>query len=431
MSVQTDITAESAGARFHRADLHIHSFGASPDVLDETMTPDAIVQTAANEGLDLIAITDHDVITNVQLATQAGDALNVIVVPAVELSTPDGHLLVYFRSIDDLTKYYNRLDIVEAGTSNSRCQTSLLECLNRIPSEHGVGVLAHVDGGGGFEEKVPGFPPHKVDILCHPSLVGIEVVAADSEIRYDRLDPDPQRSQVEQLRRSRLGASAQHVLARTLSSDSHSLDSLGRNASGDRRVTRIKMETPSFDALRIALQDPDARVRLEDDIPDAVPYIKGVKIEGGFLDGTTIQFSRNLNCIIGGRGAGKSTVFEAIRCASGHPSGSTLVDSEIWAGTIHIVWQDETGQEHTLKRRRGESPQNVERPEEGLVRFPIDCYGQGETAQTSKQAQTDPAALLQYLDKFVTIEKERHNEASLRDDLLQNQTKIEKAEINV
>lgn len=395
------------------------------------MTPEAIVETAAKERLALAAVTDHDVVTNVQAAVDAGLANGVVVIPGVELSTPEGHLLLYFRTVDHLTSYYNRLEIVDAGSTDSRCQTSMLECLNRIPIDHGFGVLAHVDGGGGFEEKIAGFPPHKADILCHPSLVGIEVVTADSAIHYSRLDKDPQRAQIEELRRARLGAGAQSVLARVLSSDSHSLTALGRNAKGDRRVTRVKMDTPSFDALRIALQDADARVRLEDEIPAAVPFIKGMKIEGGFLDGTTIQFSRNLNCIIGGRGAGKSTAFESVRCVTAQPSKSKLVDSEVWAETIHVVWQDETGQEHTLIRRHGEAPRNADRPDEGPVAFPIDCYGQGETAQTSQQAQTDPAALLQYLDRFVTIEPLQDEEEFLREALLENQSALEKAEVQV
>lgn len=78
-------------------------------------------------------------------------------------------------------------------------------------------------------------------------------------------------------------------------------------------MTRIKMDSPSFEGLRIALQDADARIRLEDEVPQSVAYIMGMKLEGGFLDGLTVHFSRNLNCIIGGRGAGKSTAFEAVR----------------------------------------------------------------------------------------------------------------------
>ena len=41
--------------------------------------------------------------------------------------------------------------------------------------------------------------------------------------------------------------------------------------------------------------------------------ILSLAVEGGFLDGTRLEFSDGLNCIIGGRGTGKTTVVEFIR----------------------------------------------------------------------------------------------------------------------
>jgi hypothetical protein len=48
MSALDDVLAQPTGARFLRADLHIHSYGASHDVRHASMTSAAIVQTAAN-----------------------------------------------------------------------------------------------------------------------------------------------------------------------------------------------------------------------------------------------------------------------------------------------------------------------------------------------------------------------------------------------
>ncbi len=73
----------------------------------------------------------------------------------------------------------------------------------------------------------------------------------------------------ERIRRLQLGS--KQFLARLLNSDAHTLDALGRNAERDRKVTRIKMQQPSFEALRIALRDSDSRVRIEDHIPPTVP----------------------------------------------------------------------------------------------------------------------------------------------------------------
>jgi histidinol phosphatase-like PHP family hydrolase len=61
MAVTYDnIKAVDNGAQFFNADLHVHSFGASHDVKDSTMTVEAIVDAAVKMGIGLLAITDHN-----------------------------------------------------------------------------------------------------------------------------------------------------------------------------------------------------------------------------------------------------------------------------------------------------------------------------------------------------------------------------------
>src|SRR5260370_41139206 len=106
-----DIKQLSNGAQFRRADLHIHSFkdGGSYDVEDIGMTPQAIVDTAIAENLQVIAITDHNVVTNVRNAVKYAEGKQILVVPGVELSTPQGHLLVYCPTPDKLEGFYGKL----------------------------------------------------------------------------------------------------------------------------------------------------------------------------------------------------------------------------------------------------------------------------------------------------------------------------------
>jgi ABC-type lipoprotein export system ATPase subunit len=191
------------------------------------------------------------------------------------------------------------------------------------------------------------------------------------------------------------------------------------------------MDRASFDALRIALEDSDARVRIEDHIPIAVPHVLGVQIEGGFLDAQQVHFNANLNCIIGGRGTGKSTMFEAVRCLTGESSDSPLLDSEIWPSELTLFWRDQSGQTHVLSRPMDGTLSNLDDPHKGPIAFAIESYGQGETAQISKQAQDNPVALLSYLDRFVNIGEPSIEENEARDELLSLQTEIEEATKNV
>ena len=191
------------------------------------------------------------------------------------------------------------------------------------------------------------------------------------------------------------------------------------------------MVTPSYSALKLALEDSDARVRIEDKIPVAVPYVLGLHMEGGFLDQQEVHFSRNLNCIVGGRGTGKSTTFEAIRCLSAEHSGAEVIDSEVWPAILTLFWQDAAGQQHSLARPIAGEITNNDDPDWGPVTFPIDCYGQGETAKISQQAKENPFVLIQYLDKFVDKDEAAATEEEAKARLLETQGKIQEAELKL
>jgi histidinol phosphatase-like PHP family hydrolase len=186
----SQIEAFSSGARFYRCDLHIHSYGGSHDVKDATMTPEAIVKTALKEGLAVIAITDHNEITNVQRALESRQGTAMVVLPGVELSTPQGHLLCYLPDLQALQHFHGRLQFSDRDTPNSRCNKSMFECLEECHALKGFSILAHVDGDKGFEKEVPGAGPHKADVISHASLLGIELKNAGSDVSYSEDDPD-------------------------------------------------------------------------------------------------------------------------------------------------------------------------------------------------------------------------------------------------
>lgn len=431
MSAFATIEEQPAGARFYRADLHVHSYAASHDVTDTSMTPEAIVRTAVKEKLTLIALTDHNDISNVAVALKAAIGTPLVVIPAVELSTPQGHLLCYFPTSVELQRFFGKLAVVDAGSPNSRCQQSMLDCLNIAQDFGGLCVLAHVDAPSGFEFQNPGASPHKSDVLSHSALLGMELKTAGSEVSYSPSDPDTTRKKLGEERAKRLRLGSRQNLARVLSSDAHSLTSLGRNAGDDRKVTRFKMDEPSFGALKIALEDADARVRIEDLIPASIPRVVGLHFDGGFLSGQSIQFSPNLNCIVGGRGTGKSTAFEAVRTLVLGEEPGPVVDSEVWPDALHLVWRDKAGQIHRMRRLKDDELQNLDAPDMGPTKFEIDCFGQGDAAKISLQAQSDPLALLRYLDRFVALSDALAEEEVVRTELLDLQSEIENAEQKV
>ena len=78
------------------------------------------------------------------------------------------------------------------------------------------------------------------------------------------------------------------------------------------------MSEVTVEGLRQAFLDPDSRIRLKSDpTPEEHAELVSLAWKGGFLDGAAIHFNPNLNVLIGGRGAGKSTVIESLRYVLG------------------------------------------------------------------------------------------------------------------
>ena len=81
------------------ADLHIHSTAS-----DGQYTPSEIVALAKEKGLHAIALTDHDTLSGLAEALEAGKAQGLRVIPGGEFSTDDYlnlHILGYGFPLDD------------------------------------------------------------------------------------------------------------------------------------------------------------------------------------------------------------------------------------------------------------------------------------------------------------------------------------------
>ncbi len=145
-----DIQAIDNGARFLNVDLHIHSYGASSDVKDATMTPQAIVNSAVGQGLSVIAITDHNSNKNVNAALEHAQqyAGRLLVLPGVEVTTAHGHLLAYFapERTANLAKFLSRLDLVGVmGAENTRTAKSMADVIAEAERLGGICIAAHID----------------------------------------------------------------------------------------------------------------------------------------------------------------------------------------------------------------------------------------------------------------------------------------------
>ena len=138
------------------ADLHIHSVYS----WDGTATVSAVLKTAMIRGLNVIAITDHDEIEGALEAQETASSYGLEVVPGIEISTADGHLLALFVS------------------QRIPADLSLEETLQRIGQQGGLAVAAH-PAARGINSLTPALIRRaRQDIDLGRILVGIETYNA-------------------------------------------------------------------------------------------------------------------------------------------------------------------------------------------------------------------------------------------------------------
>lgn len=420
-------------AKFYRGDLHIHSYGTfgSFDVTDTTMTPQSIVDTAIEKNIKIISITDHNEIQNSYQAIEYSKGKDILVIPGIEVSTTQGHLLLYFEKFEELRSFYGHLTI---NRETNICTQGIVECLNFANQYNGFGILAHIELTSGFEKSIGRFSPQMEEIFKCKNLLAFEIKSKnyiDLYTENDTTEFKKERINLINLRIKHLNLDKDYNLPKVISSDSHTLIGLGKNADGEDKLTRYKVDELNFHSVKIALQYYESRIRLENQIPNLRPYIKEIKLTGGLFKDAHITLSSNLTCIIGSRGAGKSTLLESIREATGNKSKYGVVDSEVWPQQIDLSYFDEANQRIDFVREKNNSVRNVTDPINGINRIEIETYGQGETAETLQHSDENPQVLISFLDSFLNISNYINEDEELINQLLENQSESKKLRIDL
>ncbi|NOZ25780.1 MAG: PHP domain-containing protein [Nitrospirae bacterium] len=237
--------------RVYRTDLHIHTCLSPCAELD--MTPARVVSTAVEEGLDIIAVTDHNTAENLPAAVRAGAGITVI--PGMELTTAEEvHILALFPDIDavmrlqdmvyeDLPTTANERILYEQVVVNEkdevvRFNDRVLMDATGIGVEEAVGII-HGLGG--------------ISVACHIDRDAFGILAQLGFIRdslgFDALEIS---YRTDRERASRTFAMYSGYPWIT-SSDAHHVTDIGRAA------TEFMMKDASFEEIVLALSGRDGR----------------------------------------------------------------------------------------------------------------------------------------------------------------------------
>lgn len=93
----------------HYYDLHLHSCLSPCGDMD--MTPNNLVNMAKLLGLDVIALTDHNTSLNCEAAMKVGEAVGILVIPGMELTTAeDIHAVCLFPTLEKALAFSEYVD---------------------------------------------------------------------------------------------------------------------------------------------------------------------------------------------------------------------------------------------------------------------------------------------------------------------------------
>ena len=413
LSANTDL---SAGAEFHRCALQVNPArnrtiyrGERPNAGDDADHGIALVDKAVELGISVLAVTDHNDVSGVRSIQSAARERGVFVFPGFELSSTEGiHVLCLYgphTPVDQLDRFLGQFDLTAPGPSSARCGKSFSEILALVRRQEGLSIAAHATNKKGLFEALSGDAragAWRDENLCAIQIPGTveDLPPPIREIVKNR-NPDYARE---------LEAERDLAIAVVNARDVASPDDLAHAGA----TCWVKMSEVSIEGLRQAFLDPGSRIRLGGPTPEKHAELVEMGWEGGFLHGAHCRFNSNLNVLVGGRGAGKSTVIESLRYVLDlEPLGQEakrnhegIVGNALKSATkvSLVVRSHHPSVRHYLIERTVPNPPVVRDPEtrdvlnvsvaDVLPR--VEVYGQHEVAELARNRQ----ALTRLLERF-------------------------------
>ncbi|MDD4437402.1 MAG: chromosome segregation protein SMC [Tissierellia bacterium] len=298
------------------------------------------------KGIEIVVVSDHHTIEGVPKLELAIKHLCEMrkrhtypeVILGVEISCADkNHVVGVFEKTNENKQVVNKwlednlLNIEEGSFETSR------EVLQFISYVGGIGYIAHLDTSNTFKEKRFLSSAYKQKLFSDEALhfIGLS--------DYNNLN----------YIRSKLMNYRLTEIKFLIDNDAHDLESI------DKKYFWIKGSKRDFSMIKEALNDYDISISFKEEKHDK-QFIKGIYIENcedGFLSGINgkenfcLNFSDALNCFVGGRGTGKSSVLEILeyvlnqRCES-----EKLLDFICAHGNTWVLY-DYHGDEYLIEMR--------------------------------------------------------------------------------
>lgn len=302
------------GTEWLCADFHLHTKSDKEFIFngeDDTFVNSYIEKLKAKD-IQIACIANHNKFDKAQYKALArkGRKNKIIFYPGVELSVKEGsngiHCIILFNE-DEWVRGQNNNSIndflgevfkgvLNSENANVKSNTDLMgtiEILKSFRKDFFI-VLAHVDDKSGFFYE------------CDGGLISALTNKAD----FNKYILGFQKSRNGDNLRNYMTNWGGNEIALVEGSDCKSIEDIGKNE----KKVYVKLGDRSFYTLKYALQDFRNRISFEKPVNNH-GYISSIKYVGGKMDGVEINFSSNLNSLIGIRGSGKSSILETVRYA--------------------------------------------------------------------------------------------------------------------
>ena len=307
------------GAKFYRCAFQVNpahysgSFRGTDHGLDEKAYVSAVLDKCVELDIEVIAVTDHNHAGSIELFKQEASSRQITVFPGFEGASSEGvHILcLYGPEVNEaeLQRFLGQLDITDTEPSTSLSRKPLCDLLKCVKEQGGQTIAAHVTHAKGLLNTLHG--QARINAWKDPNLLCVQLPGPVGDAPVDKR-PILENKNADYRRDPATadGLAIAVVNACDIASP--------KDLESPSATCWVKMTEPSLEGLRQAFLDPSSRIRLaSDDEPESHAEFRTMTWQGGFLDGCGLAFNENLNVLVGGRGTGKSTVIESLRCVLG------------------------------------------------------------------------------------------------------------------
>lgn len=426
------------GVRFYKCALQVNPFGYakqhgnSSGATTEEEYNNAMAKSCGDAGVRVVALANHGDVTESERLRKILRDNGIVVFPGFEIASSEKIHMVCFFPADagtaDLNRYLGAMSgghakaIGKQGTHASAL--TCIEIAKHVKTFDGVWYAPHMDGRNGLLER--GSP----EIWRQHAFV-----RAGSLTKNIREIEDGVRAIVENV-------TPEYKRERRIAIVNANDVSKPPDFTHPRASCWIKMASPpTIESLRQAFLDPSSRISLNEPKSLTASHIKSVQWSGGGrFRNSDVSLSENLNAVIGGRGAGKSSFLESIRYALARtPVGDKavkdahgIVNENLANSKITVrIWSHEQGAHFRISRRYGEQPQ-VEtddgQPSNMSIQdiLPrIDILGQNEILEISD----NPQKVRELLETFLPADSSFVNDTRrVREQLRSNRDQMLKLE---